>query len=279
MSFVTGFSCLFVSIFRKVTPDAVRMIAQLAIISTFVIVVDQFLRAYLFNISKTLSVFVSLIITNCIVMGRTESMAKNIPPIPAFLDGFASGLGYGIILFLVAGLREFFGFGQLFGIQLIPTSWYASVEHPHGYQNLGIMVLAPAAFLHPRFFYLDSQYHEKNRQTGVGRTLCGWVITLLNLAGLLIQSIFIQNILLAYFLGMCSYLACSNRVTTANGLGMAVTVVLAASGVLNWLVNEFVTGSGALSWLDPLGINGSEIDLSFLQVIIFISVIGPLCRY
>lgn len=152
VSFVTGFSCLFVSIFRKVTPDAVRMIAQLAIISTFVIVVDQFLRAYLFNISKTLSVFVSLIITNCIVMGRTESMAKNIPPMPAFLDGFASGLGYGIILVLVAALREFFGFGQLFGIQLIPTSWYATAEHPHAYQNIGIMVLAPAAFFILGFF-------------------------------------------------------------------------------------------------------------------------------
>ena len=93
VSLVTAFSCFFVSLFRKFTPDSVRMIAQLAIISTFVIVVDQFLRAYLYNISKTLSVFVGLIITNCIVMGRTESMAKNIPPIPAFLDGLSAGLG------------------------------------------------------------------------------------------------------------------------------------------------------------------------------------------
>jgi Na+-transporting NADH:ubiquinone oxidoreductase subunit D len=146
VSFVTGFSCFFVSLLRKYTPDSVRMIAQLAIISTFVIVVDQFLRAYFFSISKTLSVFVGLIITNCIVMGRTESMAKNIPPIPAFLDGFSSGLGYAWILFAVAALREFFGFGQLFKIQVIPQSWYATAEHPDGYQNLGLMVLAPAAF-------------------------------------------------------------------------------------------------------------------------------------
>ena len=146
VSLVTGFSCLFVSLLRKVTPDSVRMIAQLAIISTFVIVVDQFLRAYLFNISKTLSVFVGLIITNCIVMGRTESMAKNIPPLPAFLDGLSAGLGYAFILFLVGILREFWGFGQIFGIQIIPTSFYASQEHPDGYQNLGLMVLAPAAF-------------------------------------------------------------------------------------------------------------------------------------
>lgn len=96
----------------------------------------------------------------------------------------------------------------------------------------------------------------------------------LNLLGLIIQSVFIQNILLSYFLGMCSYLACSNRVSTANGLGMAVTVVLAASGVLNWFVNQFITGSGALAWLSLFGIDGSAIDLSFLQLIVFISVIA-----
>jgi Na+-transporting NADH:ubiquinone oxidoreductase subunit D len=146
VSFVTGFSCFFVSLLRKYTPDSVRMITQLAIISSFVIVVDQFLRAYFFNISKTLSVFVGLIITNCLVMGRTESMAKNIPSIPAFLDGFSSGLGYAWVLFAVAGLREFFGFGQLFKIQIIPETWYATAEHPDAYQNLGLMVLAPAAF-------------------------------------------------------------------------------------------------------------------------------------
>lgn len=146
VSLVTGFSCFFVSLFRKITPDSVRMIAQLAIIASLVIIVDQFLRAYFYNISKTLSVFVGLIITNCIVMGRTESMAKNITPIPAFLDGLSGGLGYAWILVCVAILREFWGFGQLFGIQIIPQSWYASAEHPDAYQNLGLMVLAPAAF-------------------------------------------------------------------------------------------------------------------------------------
>ena len=98
--------------------------------------------------------------------------------------------------------------------------------------------------------------------------------TPLNLLGLVIQSVFIQNILLSYFLGMCSYLACSNRVATANGLGMAVTVVLAASGVLNWFVNQFITGSGALAWLKVIGIDGAQIDLSFLNLIVFISVIA-----
>jgi Na+-transporting NADH:ubiquinone oxidoreductase subunit E len=98
--------------------------------------------------------------------------------------------------------------------------------------------------------------------------------TYLNLFGLLIQSVFIQNILLAYFLGMCSYLACSNRVATANGLGMAVAVVLAASGVLNWLVHQYVTGKGALSWLSFTGFDATNIDLSFLELIVYISVIA-----
>ena len=98
--------------------------------------------------------------------------------------------------------------------------------------------------------------------------------TLLNLLGLLIQSVFIQNILLSYFLGMCSYLACSNRVPTANGLGAAVAVVLTCAGVLNWFVNQFITGNGALSWLRFFGINGAAIDLSFLSLIVFISVIA-----
>ncbi len=98
--------------------------------------------------------------------------------------------------------------------------------------------------------------------------------TPLNLLGLLIQSVFIQNILLSYFLGMCSYLACSNRVSTANGLGLAVTIVLTASGVLNWFVNQFITGKGALAWLSFIGLNTAELDLSFLNLIVFISVIA-----
>lgn len=146
VSFVTGFSCLVVSLLRKITPDSVRMITQLAIISSFVIVADQFIRAYLFDISKTLSVFVGLIITNCIVMGRAESMARNVPPLPAFLDGFSAGLGYAAVLFVVGGIRELFGFGQLFKFQIIPLSWYETPEHPDAYANLSLMVLPPAAF-------------------------------------------------------------------------------------------------------------------------------------
>lgn len=146
VSFVTAFSSFFVSLLRKITPDSVRMITQLAIISVFVIIIDQFLQAYFFSISKVLSVFVGLIITNCIVMGRTEGMAKSIEPIPAFLDGLGAGLGYAWVLFVVGGIRELFGFGQLFGYQIIPLSIYASAEHPDGYDNFALMVSPPAAF-------------------------------------------------------------------------------------------------------------------------------------
>lgn len=146
VSFVTACSSFFVSLLRKITPDSVRMITQLAIISVFVIIIDQFLQAYFYDISKVLSVFVGLIITNCIVMGRCEGMAKNVEPIPAFLDGLGAGMGYAIVLFMIAFVRELFGFGQLLGIQVIPQSWYATAAHPDGYDNFVLMVSPPAAF-------------------------------------------------------------------------------------------------------------------------------------
>jgi len=146
VSFVTAFSSLFVSLLRKITPDSVRMIAQLAIISVFVIIIDQLLQAYAFSISKVLSVFVGLIITNCIVMGRTEGMAKNITPIPAFLDGLGAGLGYAWVLFVIGAIRELLGFGELFNYKIIPNSWYATALNPDGYDNFALMVSPPAAF-------------------------------------------------------------------------------------------------------------------------------------
>ncbi|KIC73683.1 Na(+)-translocating NADH-quinone reductase subunit D [Candidatus Protochlamydia amoebophila] len=96
--------------------------------------------------SKVLSVFVGLIITNCIVMGRTEGMAKNVGPLAAFLDGLGAGTGYAIVLFIIAFIRELFGFGQLFGYQVIPQSWYATAANPDGYENFVLMVSPPAAF-------------------------------------------------------------------------------------------------------------------------------------
>jgi len=146
VAFVAAFSAFFVSLLRKVTPDSVRMITQLAIVSVFVIIIDQLLQAYFYSISKVLSVFVGLIITNCLVMGRMEGMAKNVTPFPAFLDGLGAGLGYAWVLFIVGGIREFFGFGQLFGFQVVPLSFYATAENPNGYENLSLMVSPPAAF-------------------------------------------------------------------------------------------------------------------------------------
>jgi len=146
VTFVTGCSSFFVSLLRKVTPDSVRIITELAIISVFVIIIDQFLQAYFFSISKVLSVFVGLIITNCLVMGRAEGMAMSVDPITAFFDGIGAGLGYAWVLMVVGAIREFFGFGQLFNIQIIPTSWYATAENPSLYENYAMMVSPPAAF-------------------------------------------------------------------------------------------------------------------------------------
>lgn len=143
---VTGFSSLIVSMLRNVTPDSVRMITQLAVIAVFVTIIDEFLQAYFFSLSKVLSVFVGLIITNCLVMGRAESMAKNVPPIPAFFDGLGAGFGYMVVICAVGAIRELFGFGQLLYFQVIPLSWYASAEAPNAYENFSLMVSPPAAF-------------------------------------------------------------------------------------------------------------------------------------
>lgn len=146
VTFVTACSSFFVSLLRKVTPDSVRIIAELAIISVFVIIIDQFLQAYFFEISKVLSVFVGLIITNCIVMGRAEGMALTVDPPSAFFDGMGAGLGYAWVLMVIGAIRELFGFGQLFNIQVIPLSWYATSDNPNLYDNFAMMVSPPAAF-------------------------------------------------------------------------------------------------------------------------------------
>ncbi|MGY5710388.1 NADH:ubiquinone reductase (Na(+)-transporting) subunit D, partial [Vibrio cincinnatiensis] len=118
--FVTAFSNLFVSIIRHHIPNSVRIIVQMAIIASLVIVVDQFLKAFLYDISKQLSVFVGLIITNCIVMGRAEAFAMKSAPLPSLIDGIGNGLGYGFVLITVAFFRELLGSGQLFGLEILP---------------------------------------------------------------------------------------------------------------------------------------------------------------
>jgi Na+-transporting NADH:ubiquinone oxidoreductase subunit D len=139
--FVTAMSNFFVSLIRNHMPNSVRIIVQMAIIASLVIVVDEVLRAYLYDISKQLSVFVSLIITNCIVMGRAEAFAMKSPPIASFIDGVANGLGYGFVLLTVGFFRELLGSGKLFGVEVLPL-----VSNGGWYQPNGLMLLAPSAF-------------------------------------------------------------------------------------------------------------------------------------
>ena len=138
---IIALSNLVVSLIRSFIPKNIRIIVEMTIIATMVILVDQILRAYLFDVSKQLSVFVGLIITNCIVLGRLEGFALTNKPIPSILDGFGNGIGYSLILVAVGATREIFGAGTLLGFQVIPQSLYNV-----GYVNNGLMVLAPGAF-------------------------------------------------------------------------------------------------------------------------------------
>ena len=145
--FVLLFSNLFVSLLRHQIPTNIRIIVQLTIIASLVIVVDQVLKAYLFEISKQLSVFVGLIITNCIIMGRAEAYAMQNPPSMSVIDGIGNGLGYGVILAGTAVLRELFGSGSLFGAQV-----FALASEGGWYIPNGLMVLSPGAFFIIGFF-------------------------------------------------------------------------------------------------------------------------------
>jgi len=142
LTFVLSFSNLSISLMRNVIPRNIRMIVELTVIASLVIVADEILRAFLYDISKQLSVFVGLIITNCIVMGRAETYALGHPPGLSFMDGLGNGAGYGSVLISVAFIRELFGSGKLLGYQVVPN-----VAYDLGYENMGFMLLAPAAFI------------------------------------------------------------------------------------------------------------------------------------
>lgn len=138
---VTAFSNLSISMIRNQIPSSVRIIVQMTIIASLVIVVDQVLKAYAFSVSKQLSVFVGLIITNCIVMGRAEAYAMKNPPMMSFLDGIGNGLGYSLILIVVGVIRELFGAGKLLGIEILPL-----VNDGGWYVPNGLLLLPPSAF-------------------------------------------------------------------------------------------------------------------------------------
>ena len=139
---VTGLSNFVVSLMRNSIPNRVRIIVQLVVVSLMVILVDQFLKAYAYSIETQLSVYVGLIITNCIVMGRIEAFGLGNKPIPSLLDGLANGAGYAMILLIVAFFRELLGSGTLFGFRVIPQCFYDA-----GYMNNGLVILPPVALI------------------------------------------------------------------------------------------------------------------------------------
>ena len=139
---VTAFSNVILSLLRNTIPTRIRIIVQLVVVAALVIIVDQILKAYVYEVSKQLSVFVGLIITNCIIMGRIEAFALANRPWPSLLDGIGNGLGYGLILVIVGFFRELFGTGTLFGIHVVPKVFYEI-----GYQNNGLMILPPMALI------------------------------------------------------------------------------------------------------------------------------------
>ncbi len=139
---VLAFANVIISLIRKTIPTNIRIIVQLVVVAGLVVIVNQLLTAYQYDVSKQLSVFVSLIVTNCILMGRLEAFAMANKPWPSFLDGIGNGIGYTLILIIVAFFRELLGSGTLWGVQVIPQIWY-----DHGYANNGLMILPPMALI------------------------------------------------------------------------------------------------------------------------------------
>lgn len=156
---VLAFSCVIISLIRKTIPTNIRIIVQLVVVAGLVVIVSQLLEAYAYDVSKQLSVFIGLIITNCILMGRLEAFAMSNKPWPSFLDGVGNGLGYTIILVIVAFFRELLGSGTLFGHQVI-GNWF----YEHGYSNNGLMILPPMALIVVACIIWVHRAHNKDLQ-------------------------------------------------------------------------------------------------------------------
>lgn len=144
---VVAFANVIISLLRNTIPNRIRIIVQLVVVATLVTIVSEILKAYAYEVSKQLSVFVGLIITNCILMGRLEAFALGNRPWESFLDGVGNGLGYGIVLVIIGFFRELFGTGKLLGMTIIPQSWYATPGSLSGYVNNGLMILPPMALI------------------------------------------------------------------------------------------------------------------------------------
>ncbi|KPH63719.1 Na(+)-translocating NADH-quinone reductase subunit D [Pseudoalteromonas porphyrae] len=163
LTLVTAFSSLFISMIRNQIPSSVRIIVQMTIIASLVIVVDQVLQAFSYATAKELSVFVGLIITNCIVMGRAEAYAMKSPPLMSFLDGIGNGLGYSVVLLTVGFIRELFGKGTLFGAEIIPL-----VQDGGWYQPMGLLILPPSAFFIIGLFIWVLRTYKKDQVEAKG---------------------------------------------------------------------------------------------------------------
>jgi len=163
LTLVTAFSSLFISLIRNQIPSSVRIIVQMTIIASLVIVVDQVLQAFSYATAKELSVFVGLIITNCIVMGRAEAYAMKSPPVMSFLDGIGNGLGYSVVLLTVGFIRELFGKGTLFGADIIPL-----VQDGGWYQPMGLLILPPSAFFIIGLFIWVLRTYKKDQVEAKG---------------------------------------------------------------------------------------------------------------
>ena len=142
VTLVTGLSSFLISLIRKTIPNRIRIIVQLVVVAMFVILISEFLKAYVYDVSKQLSVYVGLIRTNCIIMGRIEAFGLTEKPLPSLVDGLANGLGYGLVLVIIAFFRELIGSGSIFGAQIIPQSWYEA-----GYMNNGLFIMPPMALI------------------------------------------------------------------------------------------------------------------------------------
>ena len=145
VTIVTGFSSCIIASIRNTIPNRIRIIVQLVVVAALVILVDQLLRAFAYDVSKQLSVFVGLIITNCIIMGRIEAFALGNKPWPSLIDGLGNGAGYGLILIVVAFIRELLGSGMIFGLRVIPENWY--ISNGGFYENNGLIILPPMALI------------------------------------------------------------------------------------------------------------------------------------
>ena len=156
---VLAFANVIISLIRNTIPTNIRIIVQLVVVATLVIIVDQVLKAYNYQVSKQLSVFIGLIITNCILMGRLEAFALGNKPWPAFLDGVGNGIGYAIILVIVGFFRELLGSGTVFGFQVIPQALYDL-----GYMNNGLMILPPMALITAACIIWVQRSHNKDLQ-------------------------------------------------------------------------------------------------------------------